>query len=112
MTKSGSCILSPDLLLCDDQGIAHPRRFGIACHLGVLIGVARSRLIGQYQEPPMNKGTWEALKDGMETIGAVLRTRDNVKPLYISAGHKVSLETAIDVVLTCTTKYRLPETSR
>lgn len=107
----------PDLILCDGQGRAHPRRLGIACHLGVLtdlptIGVAKSRLIGSHAEVPDRKGAWVPLYDGEEVIGAVLRTRRGVRPLYVSAGHRVSLETAIDYVLRCTPKYRLPETTR
>lgn len=108
---------TPDLVLCDGQGIAHPRRFGLACHLGVItglptIGVAKSRLIGQYQEPEGHKGAWEPLWDKEEMIGAVLRTRDHVRPLFISTGHRVDLPTAIDYVLRCTTRFRLPETTR
>jgi deoxyribonuclease V len=107
----------PDLLLCDGQGYAHPRRFGLACHLGVLtglpsIGVAKSRLIGTHGALPEQKGAWVPLLDGDETIGAVLRTRTAVAPLYVSIGHRVSLPTAIRWVLTCTTRYRLPETTR
>lgn len=107
----------PDLVLCDGQGIAHPRRFGLACHLGVItglpsIGVAKSRLIGKHAEPAVTKGAWAPLTDKGETIGAVLRSRDNVRPLYISTGHRVDLPTAIDYVLRCTTRFRLPETTR
>jgi deoxyribonuclease V len=107
----------PHLLLCDGQGIAHPRRFGIACHLGVLtglpsVGVAKSRLIGTHRQVPEKKGAWVALEDGDEVIGAVLRTRTRVKPLYVSVGHKVSLPTAVDYVMRCVTRYRLPETTR
>ena len=107
----------PDLLLCDGQGYAHPRRFGLACHLGVLtglpsIGVAKSRLIGTHDALPEQKGAWVPLLDGDETIGAVLRTRTAVAPLYVSIGHRVSLPTAIRWVLACTTRYRLPETTR
>jgi deoxyribonuclease V len=107
----------PDLLLCDGQGLAHPRRFGMACHLGVLtglpsIGVAKSRLIGEHAEPGIEKGCWAPLRDDGETIGAVLRSRRGVRPLYISIGHRVSLETAIEYVLACTPRYRLPETTR
>jgi len=85
----------PDLLLCDGQGYAHPRRFGLACHLGVLtglpsIGVAKSRLIGTHGALPQQKGAWVPLLDGDETVGAVLRTRDGVAPLYVSIGHRVS----------------------
>ncbi|MEL6456947.1 MAG: deoxyribonuclease V [Cyanobacteria bacterium J06621_15] len=107
----------PDIILCDGQGLAHPRRLGIACHLGVIldmptIGVAKSWLIGDYEEVSQKKGSWEPLIHNNETIGAVLRTRANVKPLYVSSGHRISLPTAIDYVLRCTPKYRLPETTR
>jgi deoxyribonuclease V len=107
----------PDLLLCDGQGLAHPRRFGIACHLGLLtdtpsIGVAKSRLIGTHGEIPNEKGSWRPLLDTTEVIGAVLRTRVGVKPVFVSIGHRLGLETAIDYVLRCTTRYRLPETTR
>lgn len=109
--------IRPDLFLCDGQGLAHPRRFGIACHLGVLlnapsIGVAKTRLWGACGEPPDVRGAWTPLLDGGETIGAVLRTRVGVKPLFVSVGHRVSLETAIHWVLACTTRFRLPETTR
>jgi deoxyribonuclease V len=109
--------ITPDLILCDGQGIAHPRRLGIASHLGVLIdvptiGVAKSILIGKHQELPLEKGGWTPLIDRGETVGVVLRSRPNVKPLYISIGHKISLNTAINYVIGCLTKYRLPETTR
>ncbi len=109
--------IRPDLVLCDGQGIAHPRRFGLASHLGVLtglptIGVAKSRLVGAHGEPGMERGDWVPLMDKDETIGAVVRTRAGVKPVYISIGHRVSLETAIRFVLACTTRFRLPETTR
>ena len=107
----------PDLLLCDGQGIAHPRRFGIASHLGLLvdipaIGVAKTRLCGTHEEPPNQRGAWTPLWGQGEIIGAVLRTRPGVKPLYISPGHRVGLETAIAYVMGCCTRYRLPETTR
>ncbi|MBW4539500.1 MAG: deoxyribonuclease V [Myxacorys chilensis ATA2-1-KO14] len=107
----------PDLLLCDGQGLAHPRRLGIACHLGVLtnmptIGVAKSLLVGKYGEVPEERGAWVELQHKGETIGAVLRTRPKTKPLFISLGHRISLETALSYVMGCTTKYRLPETTR
>ncbi|WOD41358.1 deoxyribonuclease V [Nodosilinea sp. E11] len=107
----------PDVILCDGQGIAHPRRLGIASHLGLLcdrptVGVAKSRLVGTHIEVPTDKGTWVPLIDRGEQIGAVLRNRANTKPLYISPGHYTTLKTAIDLVLRCTTKYRLPETTR
>ncbi|MEI6442194.1 MAG: deoxyribonuclease V [Nostocales cyanobacterium ELA583] len=107
----------PDIILCDGQGIAHPRRLGIASHLGLLInlptiGVAKSLLIGEYEELAETKGSWQPLIHKKETIGAVLRTRTGVKPVYISSGHRISLPTAIEYVLHCTPKYRLPETTR
>lgn len=107
----------PDLLLCDGQGYAHPRRFGLACHLGVLtdipsIGAAKSRLIGRYADPGPDKGNWSALTDQGETIGAVLRTRSHISPMFISVGHRVCLDSAIRLVLDCCTRYRLPETTR
>ena len=113
----GQLAVMPDLILCDGQGLAHPRRFGIACHLGVLtgipcIGVAKSRLIGSHEEPPADKGQWVPLRDREETIGAVLRTRTRVSPVYVSIGHRVDLAAAIDYTLRCTTRYRLPETTR
>lgn len=113
---------APDLILYDGQGIAHPRRFGIASHVGLLldcpsIGVAKSRLVGAHRMPADRRGAWAPLVDagetrGTETIGAVLRTRKGVKPLYVSIGHRVSLETAVRWTLACCTKYRLPETTR
>lgn len=107
----------PDLLLCDGQGIAHPRRFGIASHLGLLvdipsIGVAKTRLCGTHEEPPDRRGAWTPLRAEGETVGAALRTRVGVKPLYVSPGHRIGLETAIAWVMGCCTRYRLPETTR
>lgn len=107
----------PDLLLCDGMGILHPRRLGIASHLGVItslptIGVGKSPFIGRHQPVPDERGAWQPIRDRGEIIGAALRTRVGTKPLYISSGHRISLETAIDYVLRCTTRYRLPETTR
>ncbi|MCU0566549.1 MAG: deoxyribonuclease V [Oculatellaceae cyanobacterium Prado106] len=107
----------PDLLLCDGQGTAHPRRFGIACHLGLLtglpaIGVAKSLLVGRHEPLEEEKGSWQPLIHKGETIGAVVRTRTGTNPLYISPGHRVGLQTAIAYTLACTTRYRLPETTR
>jgi deoxyribonuclease V len=107
----------PDLILYDGQGVAHPRRFGIASHIGLLldtptIGVAKTRLVGEHRQLPERKGAWVPLVDHGETIGAVLRTRASVTPLYVSIGHRVSLEGAIRWVMACTTRYRLPETTR
>ncbi|MBD2094602.1 deoxyribonuclease V [Trichocoleus sp. FACHB-591] len=107
----------PDLLLCDGHGIAHPRRMGIAAHLGLLVnlpavGVGKSLLVGKHDEVPEERGAWQPLQHRGETVGAVLRTRVGTKPLYISLGHRISLLTAIDYVMRCTTKWRLPETTR
>lgn len=108
---------SPDVLLIDGQGIAHPRRLGLAAHLGLFldkptIGCAKSRLTGTFDEPAPEKGAHSPLYDGDEIIGAVVRTRTNVKPLFISVGHLCTLEDAIDLTLTCAIKYRLPEPTR
>jgi deoxyribonuclease V len=109
--------IAPDLILYDGQGIAHPRRFGIASHVGLLldcpsIGVAKSRLVGAHRMPATRRGAWTPLRDAGEVIGAVLRTRVGVKPLYVSIGHRVSFETAVRWTLACVTRYRLPETTR
>lgn len=109
--------VGPDLLLCDGQGYAHPRRFGLACHLGLLtdlpsIGIAKSRLIGEHGPLTPEKGAQTWLRHQGEIIGALLRTRNNVRPVYVSVGHRIGLETALDYVLACTTRYRLPEPTR
>jgi len=108
---------TPQVLLVDGQGIAHPRRVGIASHLGILldhptVGCAKSRLTGTYADPTPERGSHSALLDGEEMIGAVLRTRHGVKPVFVSIGHRVSLETAVDLVLRCGGGYRLPEPTR
>ncbi len=107
----------PDMLLCDGQGIAHPRRFGIASHLGVItslpsIGVGKTRLIGRHGAIPEARGEWVTLEDKNDIIGAVLRSRQGVKPIYISPGHKLCLKSAIEYVMACTGRYKLPETTR
>lgn len=108
---------TPDLIICDGQGIAHPRRFGIACHLGLLtsiptIGCAKSRLIGHHDQLPNERGARMPLLDNGEQIGVVLRTRTGVKPVYVSPGNRVGMEAAVQFTLACLTKYRLPETTR
>jgi deoxyribonuclease V len=109
---------APDLILCDGQGIAHPRRCGLASHVGLLartpsIGVAKTRLVGEHRAPPgMHRGAWAPLVDRGERVGAVLRTRARVKPVYVSIGHRVSLATALRYVMACTTRYRIPEPLR
>jgi len=107
----------PDLLIFDGQGIAHPCRLGIASHIGLLsdcpsIGCAKSRLCGQSQEPDVERGSHVPLMDHGETIGAIVRTRTGIKPVFVSIGHRVDLKTCIDVVLACCKGYRLPETTR
>ena len=109
--------VAPELLIFDGQGIAHPRRCGLASHIGVLldipsIGCAKTGLSGRYEAPRAEKGSYSYLKDGAETIGAVVRTRSRVKPVFVSIGHRISLQDSIDIVLRCCPRYRLPETTR
>ena len=107
-----------DLIFLDGQGLAHPRRFGLACHMGLIldrpaIGCAKSRLTGFYDEPGINKGDKSFLVDeNQETIGAVLRSKNACKPIFISIGHKIDLETALHRTLQCTSHYRIPEPVR
>jgi deoxyribonuclease V len=107
----------PDLLFCDGHGYAHPRRMGLASHLGILlarptIGTAKSILLGEHGTLAAKQGSWAALKDGRETIGAALRTRDGVKPVYVSQGHRVSLESAIRLTLSVCDGTRIPRPTR
>lgn len=108
----------PDIVLVDGQGIAHPRGLGIASHLGLVldkqtVGCAKSRLTGRYTEPGIEKGSVSPLVDsGGNRIGDVVRTRTGVKPLFISPGHRIGFEGAVEAVLRCTTTYRLPEPTR
>lgn len=108
--------VTPDVLVCDGQGIAHPRRFGLACHAGVLtgipsIGVSKSPN-GDWEMPGPNRGDWTRIEDERRPMGRTLRTREGVKPVFLSIGHKVDIDTATELVLTLTPKYRLPETTR
>jgi deoxyribonuclease V len=108
---------APDVLMCDGHGLAHPRRFGIACHLGVLadlpsLGCAKSRLIGSHRDPAAHRGSRQPLRDGGESVGAVLRTRSGVKPVFVSVGHRCDLASAERLVLACGARYRLPEPTR
>ena len=107
----------PDLVIVDGQGIAHPRRFGLASHLGLIldkptIGCAKSRLWGRYEEPESEHGSYTYLMDKGEVIGAAVRTRRNVRVVYISIGHRISLDSARTLTLACCRGYRLPETTR
>jgi deoxyribonuclease V len=107
----------PDVVLCDGQGIAHPRRLGIASHLGLWLGLptvgcAKSRLCGDYEEPGPDRGDRSPLVHRGEVVGAVVRTRARVKPLFVSPGHLCDLEGAVRLVLELTGRYRLPEPAR
>ncbi len=108
---------APDVLVFDAHGLAHPRRMGLATHLGVLldlptVGCAKSCLCGEYSEPDSQRGSWTVLREEDEVIGAVLRTRDDVKPVFVSVGHRIGLEDAVSLILGCACGYRLPETTR
>ena len=107
----------PDLVIVDGQGIAHPRRFGLASHLGLIldkptIGCAKSRLWGRYEEPGLEQGAYTHLVDKEEVIGVAVRTRANVRVVYVSVGHRISLDSARTLTLACCRGYRLPETTR
>ncbi len=107
----------PDLLMVDGHGTAHPKKAGYACLLGALldipsIGCAKSRLVGSYEEPGREKGDFSPLVFGGETVGAVVRTRRGVRPVFVSAGHLTGLDEAVDIVLRCATKFRIPEPLR
>jgi len=107
-----------DVLMCDAQGLAHPRRMGLATHVGILldspvIGCAKSVLYGEFTEPGRRKGSVSHMRgrDG-EIVGAAVRTRDGVKPVYVSVGNRIDLETSVDLVLSCSPRYRIPEPLR
>jgi deoxyribonuclease V len=113
----GKLTAEPDAIVCDGYGLAHPRRFGLACHLGVLLdlpafGVAKTAFIGEYDPPGPERGDWSPLVDDGETVGRVLRTRRGVKPVFVSTGHRINLDAATDLTLALTTDFRLPETTR
>ncbi len=108
---------TPDVILVDGQGTAHPRRLGIACHLGLAIdvptiGCAKSRLVGTHQQPNETKGAWTPLEHGGNTIGAVVRTRTGVRPIYVSPGNNVDLESSVRWALACSPRYRVPVPTR
>ena len=109
--------MKPDVLICDGQGIAHPRRIGLASHLGLWLGIptigcAKSWFFGEFDDPGPDRGDWSPLSDQGETIGAVLRTRSRVKPVFVSSGHLCNLASAIEVVLATSPPYRQPITTR
>ena len=106
-----------DVVIFDAQGLAHPRRMGLASHMGLFldvptVGCAKSRLVGEYEEPGAEKGDATDLVHRGEVVGRVVRTRTSVSPVYVSVGNRVDLESAVELVLACCTKYRLPETTR
>ena len=106
-----------DVILFDGQGIAHPKRLGIASHVGVIlnipsIGCAKSRLVGTYKEPGLKRGNWSFLRHTGEIVGVVLGTKDNVNPLFVSPGNRIDIRTSISIVLACCQKYRIPEPIR
>jgi len=109
--------IKPHLILVDGQGMAHPKNLGIASHIGVIlniptIGCAKSRLIGEYEEPEFKRGEWSPLNYEGRVVGAVLRTKDNVRPIFVSPGHRIDLKASIEIVLGCTGRYRIPEPLR
>jgi len=109
--------VTPDLLVCDGHGLAHPRRFGLACHLGVLtglpsLGVAKTHLLGSHEPVGERRGSSADLRHEGQVVGRVLRTQDGVRPVYVSVGHRIGLENACRQVLALSPRYRLPETTR
>lgn len=117
MDAIGKLGISPDLILIDGHGIAHPEGCGIASHLGILLGIpavgcAKSRLVGEYEEPAPEKGNWTYLYYRGMKVGAVLRTRSNVKPLFISPGHLVDIRSSVEIVMRCVSGFRIPEPLR
>jgi deoxyribonuclease V len=117
LTALAALTTAPDVLVCDGHGLAHPRRFGLACHLGVLldrptIGIAKTPLSGRYDPPGARRGDGSPLVDDGEVVGRALRTRDGVKPVYVSVGHRLGLDAACALALRLAPRYRLPETTR
>ncbi|WP_061295898.1 endonuclease V [Herbidospora cretacea] len=117
LTALSRLSVQPDLLVCDGYGVAHPRRFGLACHLGVVtglpsIGVAKTAFVGTSAEPPQARGSWTPIVLDGDTVGRALRTRTGVKPVYVSQGHRMSLDNACAHVLRLAPEFRLPEPIR
>ncbi|MEW6744181.1 MAG: deoxyribonuclease V [Planctomycetota bacterium] len=109
--------IEPDVILCDGHGLAHPRRFGVACHVGVItqrptVGCAKSRLVGSYREPGLERGACAPLRDEGAVLGSVVRTQDSVKPVFVSVGHNIDIRSAVRLVLRCAASFRLPEPIR
>lgn len=117
LTAMATLKTKPDLVICDGQGIAHPRRCGLATHLGLLanlptIGCGKTRHIGEFSNPENGQGATTDLCDGDEVIGKVVRTQNGIKPLFVSIGHRVSLETAVEWILRLSSEFRQPEPIR
>lgn len=113
----GKLACVPDVLVCDGYGVAHPRRFGLACHIGVLtglpsFGVAKSPFLGKFAEPGPQRGEWSPLGEDGETLGRVLRTQSGVRPVFVSVGHRIGLDQATDLTLALSRRFRLPEVIR
>lgn len=113
----GKLTTKPDVFMFDGQGIAHPRRLGLACHMGLWIdrpsiGCAKSLLVGEYEEPGLERGAMSRLMHKEECVGMAVRTRDRVKPIYVSVGHKLSIDAAVDMSLNACNGYRVPEPTR
>ena len=109
--------IKPDLIIFDGQGIAHPRGLGIASHIGLLLGIpsigcAKTRLCGEFAEPGRRKGDWSPLALKGADVGGVVRTKNDVKPVFVSPGHLIDIKSSIDIILQCAGKYRLPEPTR
>jgi deoxyribonuclease V len=107
----------PDCLICDGHGYAHPRRFGFACHFGLLVdlptvGFAKSLLVGEFKPPGLKRGSVTDLVHGGEVVGAAVRTREGAEPVFVSVGHRISLATAVSTILACSSTYRIPEPVR
>jgi len=113
----GKLVSRPEVLVCDGYGIAHPRRFGLACHMGVLtglpsFGVAKSPFTATFADPGLRRGDWSPLVDGGEILGRVVRTQSGVKPVFVSVGHRINLDQATDLTLRLSRQYRIPEAIR
>jgi deoxyribonuclease V len=107
----------PEVLVCDGYGIAHPRRFGLACHLGVLLdlpsfGVAKSEFVGVHAEPGPRRGEWSPISEGEQVLGRAVRTQTEVNPVYVSVGHRIGLTDATDLTVALSTQFRIPEPTR
>ncbi|WP_349305952.1 endonuclease V [Pseudofrankia sp. DC12] len=110
-------LVTPDVLVCDGYGLAHPRRFGLACYLGVItglptFGVAKSSFTARFVEPGVERGSWSPLLDGDDVVGRVLRTQPGVKPVFVSVGHRIDLDEASDITLKMSPRFRVPEAIR